>query len=203
MVLTAEQLESFGELMNLGIKNSITNLSNKTKIIFQAPYTGVINLERLKEELVVSSNKEDYSFRLSISGEFAGIAELVFPLQNKSKLGSLLIGNKYDSILFDSTGSESLGEISNILINNIMGAIANLLSTCFQYKLLPNSNHRILNFLPLETGVNSLVLFCKSRFYLNDIPIECNLFTLLDVKAGKKLKGVLVQKHLSLSEIYK
>lgn len=202
MILSAEQLDLFKELLNLGVGRSASLLNQLTNFHFKLKTLNIRmeNIDNLKKELIHGRNENLSTVKLNFYGEFSGTAELVLPFQSASKLASFLTDDDKNSVIPGLTKESTLSEIANILLNSLMGMISNVLNTHFQYEIPIYTEESLSNYENTPSFENPIVLFGEANFALEDLQVEGYIFIVLKPSAFEELKKALdslLTKHIS------
>ncbi len=129
MTPTSEQLDGLTELINIGVGKgaSVLNSMMESNVELQVPSLKVVSSAELREAIGELGNDRLLSVNLQFTGRFSGMAELVFPAEKVSEMVRTLNGEDPDSGDIDSLRKETLCEVGNIVLNGVVGGIANML----------------------------------------------------------------------------
>ena len=144
MNLTLDQQDMLTEAINIGVGRAACSLSELVgeRVDLSIPNVKICVAAKLTE--VVSVPQETLvTVRQDFTGDVCGRASLVFPQASGHTLARLLgaAGDEGDLTDFDVSGI--LTEVGNIVLNAVMGSIANLAGMRFVYsvpKFLPNDS---------------------------------------------------------------
>ncbi len=192
MLLTDEQLDAFRELLNIGIGQAANLLSEmvQSHVKLTVPELNIDYVSELHYNFD-SSDEDHSSVKLSFTGSFSGLTEIVFPAQSAKNLVSFLTGEKIDSPNLDSLRAETLNEIANMLLNSVMGVISNLLRTHFKYEIPTYSEDSIKNLLDLDSQGENVVLLGHTHFEIENKQIQGDIILILELIAFNELKSQL------------
>lgn len=130
MELTEEDLESLAEIVNIGVGRAASSLS----ILLGS----AIELKVPQVRVVAASDTtltqvDGISVKQQFDGAVAGKALLQFPTQTGRQLACLLTGyDELDEIPeFEISGV--LAEVGNIVLNGVLGSLANITSSRLDY----------------------------------------------------------------------
>ena len=130
MELTDEDLESLAEIVNIGVGRAASSLS----ILLGS----AIELKVPKVRVIAASDSvleqvDGISVKQQFAGAVAGKALLQFPTETGRQLACLLTGyDELDEIPeFEISGV--LAEVGNIVLNGVLGSLANITSSHLDY----------------------------------------------------------------------
>ncbi|MCR9200789.1 MAG: hypothetical protein NXI04_19300 [Planctomycetaceae bacterium] len=128
--MTDEDLESLAEIVNIGVGRAASSLS----ILLGS----AIELKVPKVRVIAASDRvldqvDGISVKQQFTGAVAGKALLQFPTQTGRQLACLLTGyDELDEIPeFEISGV--LAEVGNIVLNGVLGSLANITSSHLDY----------------------------------------------------------------------
>ncbi len=149
MHLGPEQQDALQELLNIGIGRAAGSLNQMLEkpIRMHIPYLQIGKMEELSQEVQTMKDTTLSSVQLPFKGSFSGSSCLLFPTESATALVVALTGESEDPDTMDSLREATLTEIGNIVLNGIMGSLANVL------------NHQIMYSVPFyqETTIQGLV----------------------------------------------
>jgi len=145
-MLTSMQRDALTEILNIHLCASAGFLSEMVnqRIILSVPELKVQNDMALDpfllDKLGVRGDEDVTLTSLTFSGEFCGQASIVFPKRNADVLVSACLGREPDEeIGLLDIDIDVIKEISNIILNSLVGEFGNILDVK-------------LNYVSLETG---------------------------------------------------
>ncbi|MFW9991812.1 MAG: chemotaxis protein CheC, partial [Candidatus Odinarchaeota archaeon] len=131
--ISEKQLDILLELVNMGVGKA-AGLFNKIIDAHLELSVPSIKVVTPTEFLVENSRYDTCSLvRMPFKGPVTGIASLVFPPDSARILVSVLTGEDIETIDLDSVQGSTLVEIGNIVLNGVMGTLANLLDQHIVY----------------------------------------------------------------------
>ena len=136
MTRTDIQHDALREMVNIGVGRAASILSQMLEhpIQLQVPNVEILPVEDLAPALDALAKARLASVQMGFKGEFSGLALLLFPTNSASNLVALLTGEEPGTPDLDSLRSATLTEVGNILVNGVMGAIANASNLPVIYK---------------------------------------------------------------------
>ena len=131
--------DAFSEIVNIGVGRAagVLNQMISSKITLRVPKVEIIDQKDLPQKMGELGNKNLATIGMSVTGDIAGMASLLFMPDGASKLVSLLTGQPQDSPDLDALKMETLNEVGNILINGVVGTLANICGMRLNYSV-PN-----------------------------------------------------------------
>jgi chemotaxis protein CheC len=108
------------------------------------------------------------------------------------KLVAALTGQEAGAPGMNAVMAGTLNEVGNILLNGVMGTIANILEKPFEYTF-PSYLEGSLEHLLASPEITreTLALMVQTNFAVREMQIEGNVFLLLELKAFETLVGML------------
>jgi len=193
MLLSTGQLDAFRELTNIGMGKAAALLNNlvHSHVTLKIPTVKVEYYNDIKKELSALQNEKLSTVKVGFYGDISGVTEVVFPSESALNLVSLLTGEHFDSPRFDSFKEGTLNEVANILLNSIMGVMANLLNTHFDYDLPTYTEEKINDLFVIGNDINPIVFVGEAQFVIRELKIEGSVFIIFELGAFDHLKKVL------------
>ncbi len=187
---TEEQLDALREVVNIGIGKaaSILNGMLESHIELDVPSIIMFDPENPREELADVNHNDLSSVQLDFHGPFSGSSALVFPSESVEKLVTALTGEEPDSEGFDAAVSGTLYEVGNILINAVMGSIANLLAAQIDFSPPIYKEGRVTDLIKLKDSKEDLAfLLIRADFKVQEPQIRGNVFLVFELGSFGKL----------------
>jgi chemotaxis protein CheC len=187
--------DAFREIFNIGIGRAASALS---KIVYETvklsvPRLDILRLRQLDEVLQGSFDDELALVKQDFSGSAAGTAYLLMSKQASLKLVNALVHHSdSNDEAFGDAEKGLLTEVGNILINALVGSMANTLGIGFE---LGQPSCAVAGAKALQADSNlsgsDYVMFVETLFLLPGRHIGGNLVILLgSTEMGKVLKGI-------------
>lgn len=183
MELDADAVDAIRELINIGVGRAAGMLNEITQcpIILQVPLISIESLEQ------ISSDHDENTPPLStvslhFQGPMSGIAALMFPQKSAALLVTLMTREGDDAGDLDAMRIETLKEVGNIIINAVMGSIANVLEQHLKYSL-PNYQEVRITALAqsLKHSADNRVVLANAHFQLEGTTINGNILLILEI----------------------
>jgi len=186
MILTEEQIDALKELINIGVGRASGVLSSmiECRISLEVPHIRIISLTQLNDEVDRIGHGRLSAVKLGFKGSFAGTAALVFPPDSAAKLISLLVRDESDTPDLDADRVGTLNEVGNIVINGVMGSVANVLKQHIDYSLPTYVEDSLEHMLTTGVAGNEImILLAHTRFTVEEYMIEGNIILIFESKS--------------------
>lgn len=133
--LTSFEADALKEMINIGVGKAASVLNDmlNTHVELRVPHIELYDSDGIQGYIDAAPSTSYSSVKLGFGGTFKGSASLVFVSENASRLVSLLTGERQEDLQMDSLMAATLTEVGNIVINGVMGSIANIVNGTFQY----------------------------------------------------------------------
>lgn len=187
MRLDEDQLDALAEVVNIGVGRAAASLSSLVdqRVELCVPRVRACGLVELQAELDGGDEPVDTSVVQGFAGSITGRAMLAFPRRSGVALARLLAdevadeGTSGDEALeFDLAGI--LEEIGNIVLNGVLGSLANVFEDDFRYSV-PElcvgsaSEALVRDVAPATIGDEPTCLLADARFELAESQIGGSL----------------------------
>lgn len=189
MMPTPLQLDILQELINIGVGRAAGMLNQmvNTHIQLQVPVLRVLTAEQLMD---MYANRKDSLFsavQMHFSGGFSGMSALVFPPESASKLVAVILDKEA------MTGDEALRcgtlqEVGNIVLNGVMGSIANMLKEPLRYTSPDFVEADLSGILGEDSG---MILVARTQFSMKDHLIEGEVLILFSLSSFDSLLAAI------------
>lgn len=184
--LTAEQVDALKEIINLGVGRAagIMNEMVQSHIKLQVPFIKIVGLRELHEEMMTLSNERLSIVRLRFNGSIPGMASLVFPTDSVFKLISILTEDDIDTSDLDELKIGTLSEVGNIVLNGVMGSIANLLQQHLDYSIPSFREDTVDTILASDyDDADAVVLIARTRFTIEELKLNGDIILLFKMSS--------------------
>lgn len=137
--LSSDQLDALKEIVNIGVGQAAASLNEmlESHIALEVPEIIILDPEKPDWDMAGLCDEELACVRLDFKGLFNGRSALVFPAESAAKLVSTLTGEEAGSGGLDGLMAGTLNEVGNIVMNGVIGSIANILDKPLSFSL-PN-----------------------------------------------------------------
>jgi len=181
---TEFHLDVLREMVNTGVGRAAASLNQmlESHIELDVPSIAMVNPQTLLEGPNGLGPSALSCVKLGFHGSFQGTAALVFPPQSAAKLVAALTGEDIDGPSLNAVMAGTLNEVGNILINGVIGTMANLLARPFDYSLPNYLEGHLRELLGLEENWQDVrILVVRTRFQVRERQIEGNIFIIFDL----------------------
>lgn len=127
MDLSEDQLDALGEIVNIGVGRAASSLSDLlgTRIELRVP--------KIQIKPRLESQQTEMAILQTFEGSVSGTALLAFPQASGQQLAKLLGGYDPEDELPAIELSGILSEVGNIVLNGVLGSLANMIETDLKY----------------------------------------------------------------------
>lgn len=182
--IDTESIDAIRELINIGVGRAAGMLNDITDrpIVLQVPHVQIVHLNDLASAHGGLSEAALATVALSFSGPLCGLSALVFPPESARSLVMLMTGETEDSPELDGIRIETLKEVGNIIINAVMGSIANILEHHLTYSIPSYQEISLPSLaLSLRATADNRVVLANAHFRIENTPIDGNILLILEV----------------------
>lgn len=174
MYLDFKYRDALRELFNIGVGRAASelNMMIESPIELEVPDVTLATPEEVAAQWGVSGDTTISSVQLPFTGAYDGRAMLAFTSESASLLVALLTGEEGDAVALDSLRAGTLTEVGNILLNSVMGSIANVLVGELHYRVPTYAEERADTVLGSGHDQNYSILVAKTRFTVRSLNIE-------------------------------
>ncbi len=187
---TPEQEDTLREIMNIGMGKAMSSLvdmiNSDARIDLGVPEVHAVSLQDIITQKHYADKKVS-AVILGFQGPLHGLATLVFTNTSGVNLVNLLTEDESDEI--DDMVSETLNEVGNIVINSIMGSIANILKVEFEYSIPVFKSDFVENIFK-EHQKDSFILV-TTEFRIDGKKIDGNVIVVLSKESLIELQNNL------------
>jgi len=189
IVLTEYQDDVLRELINIGIGNAagVLNQMVQSHVTLQVPEIRLISPAELTNQPSSCGWGRGVAIRIAFGGSFEGVTALIFSQQSASTLVSLLVGQADLGLDMDSLRIGTLQEVGNIVLNGVMGSIANMLGEHIDY--MPPDYHEddIARVLPDDIEQEGVIIFIRANFLIQEHLIEGDVLIFFNTSTLREL----------------
>jgi chemotaxis protein CheC len=170
---TAEQLDAVGELVHIGFGRASGVLGELIQTPFElgVPWVRFYSAEEWSASGVPVMAGEVAAVSLPFDGAFEGVSFMVLRIDSAVRLIALL-GGEPAAEEIDAVSGGTLEEVGNILLNAVLGSIANVLGERLGYSLPQFARGEMATWLAGVRRVGACVLLAGMRFVSQGVPIE-------------------------------
>lgn len=184
--LSPLQLDILQELINIGVGRAAGMLNQmvNTHIQLQVPVLRVLTQSQLAQLYAERPDSVFSAVQLGFSGEFAGVSALIFPPESASKLVAVVLGREGVLPGDEAMRRGTLQEVGNIVLNGVMGSIANILREPLRYTPPDFIEADISGIIGQGTG---MILVARTQFSMKDHLIEGEVLIIFSLSSFDSL----------------
>jgi len=190
IALSEYQDDILRELINIGIGNAagVLNQMVQSHVTLQVPEIRLIS----PAEFINQPNGGDWgrgvAIRIAFGGAFEGVTALIFSQQSASTLVSLLVGQVDLGLDMDSLRIGTLQEVGNIVLNGVMGSIANMLGEHIDYMPPDYYEDDVAHVLPDDIEQEGgIIIFIRANFLIQEHLIEGDVLIFFNTSTLREL----------------
>jgi chemotaxis protein CheC len=189
MTPSSMQLDILQELINIGVGRAAGMLNQlvNTHIQLQVPVLRVLTPAQLADLYAGRPSSVFSAVQLPFTGEFTGTSALIFPPESASTLVAVVLGKEAmpnDAAMRCGT----LQEVGNIVLNGVMGSIANILKEPLHYAPPDFIEANIADIVGRENG---MILVARTQFSMKDHLIEGEVLILFSLSSFDALLAAI------------
>ncbi|PID58402.1 MAG: chemotaxis protein CheC [Ignavibacteriae bacterium] len=191
------KIDILKETLNIGVGRAAGILSDMLKkpIKLNVPEILILDINRLNSFYSQVFNEKLSLIKLEFNGPINGNSCLIFPTQSAKKLVKILmdeLDENDNNMEIDMLEEGTLTEVGNILLNGIMGSIANLMEDHLDYTVPHYRVDSILNIINESLKpINDNVILAKTKFDIESLEISGDVLLLLEGPGLDKLTSYL------------
>ncbi len=181
-----QAIDAIREIVNIGVGRAAGQLQEMTgsHIRLQIPSIRIVPFDDITTvgNTIISGDTLS-AVLLNFKGTFSGISAVMFPPESATALVMLLTGDIEKSPELDALRIEALKEVGNIIINAVMGSIANVLSEHLVYSIPTYYEGPMINLARLKrkTSHDECVLLARTNFLVEKLNIEGDILLILEI----------------------
>ena len=190
--LSEFQLDALTELVNLGVSNAATNLSElvREEVVLSVPRASVVTREQAIVNLREHGARRLVAIHQDFDGAIRGRALLIFPEARSLELIRALVGAELSLDDIMELEQEALAETGNILLNGCLSTMANSLQRNLKISL-PEVIHGDGTDFFRNSSAEERVLFIYINFAVKQRDIQGFLAMILDLPSLVMLQKLL------------
>jgi len=190
--LDEETLDAIREIVNIGVGRAAGQLQEMTgsHIRLRIPDISLLPVSEIRklEDTYFKANILS-AVQLDFKGTFSGVSVVIFPQESAAALVMLLTGENENSPEMDAIRIEALKEVGNIIMNAVMGSIANVLSEQLTYSLPAYYEGPLSGMTWLENKemIDEYIMLARTNFLLESLNIEGDILLVLEIGSLSRL----------------
>ncbi len=179
-ILSDEEFDILKEIINVGVGHSASALSEllHDEVHIETPEIIIDTLLNIKDK--ISKKDSALSILQKFSGEITGETIIFFSKKSIKPLVKAFAGEDEEDPTFVA---DVLKEISNILINYLIGAISNFLGENVEYSLPV-----VVKNLEISNPEKMIVMLIKAKMELRKKSVSIDIFVIITIKSLEKMK---------------
>ncbi|WP_045222309.1 chemotaxis protein CheC [Desulfonatronum thioautotrophicum] len=191
--LTPNQLDVLQELINIGVGHAANTLNQMSgqHVSLHAPEVTVVPIEKMLSGVFIDADQQVMAIKLSFSGNFSGMASLMFPPESANKLITIILGEEPVAEDMDMMRVGVLQEVGNIVLNGVMGSIGNLLMEHIDYLPPDYYETSFADLLTSEDQKENMLLLAKTNFFLEERLIQGDILVIFRLQTFDSLLTAL------------
>ena len=184
MYISPEHLDALQELLNIGVGRAAGSLNQMLEkpIRLHIPFLQLGKMEELSQEVQKMKDTTLSSVQLPFKGTFSGSSCLLFPTESATALVIALTGESEDPDTMDSLREATLTEIGNIVLNGVMGSLANILKHQIIYSVPFYQETSIQGLLqPTPSDSAEIILWAQTQFTIEEYDLTGDIMLMFGV----------------------
>ncbi len=192
----ARVLDAFKEIMSIGVGKaaSIMNTMLSNHVTLSVPMISLLSVEEFNKATFFPKNISYSAVEMKYSGFFDGVVDLIFDTVSAGKLvDSLADEDTKSTDDFDSLRAGTLCEIGNIVINGVLGTMANILDVHLNFSVpFYHEGAGMELFRENSMDENSMVLLTKATFDIKELSITGDLAMFFSFASFANIRPILL-----------
>ena len=194
MNLTSDQNDAVTELINIGMGKAAASLNDlvNAHVRLTVPNLYFLDMNSVYANLEDMSDGTLATVQLFFKGGMEGSAILVFPPASALNLVAVMTRDESDPTDMDSLRAGTLTEVGNIVINGVIGSIANILKRPMRFSLPRYLEGGVRGIMDKrERKFRDAVLLAKTLFQIERFEVEGNILILFELESFDSLLEAL------------
>ena len=190
MRLTERQLDILTELFNMGVGRgaAVLNTMLQSHIRLSVPCVKMMTRKSIAKDMETIRDKRLATVGLKFNGNFTGKIRLIFTQKTAAALVASLVADPAPEMDVDAVKAGTLMEVGNIVLNSVMGSMANLLGIRFNYSVPDYLELEAKNLIQeFDQGANGTIVGAKTRFLVEKLEMNGDIVLFLEVTAFDRL----------------
>ncbi len=184
MHISPEELDALQELLNIGVGRAAGSLNQMLEkpIRLHIPHIQIGQMEELSQEVQKMKDTTLSSVQLPFKGTFSGASCLLFPTESATALVLALTGESEDPDTMDSLREATLTEIGNIVLNGVMGSLANILNHKITYSVPFYEETTIQGLIQSPTtDTEEMILWAQTHFTIEEYDLTGDIMLMFGI----------------------
>ncbi len=188
-------MDTLRDMVNAGMDRAAASLNVMldSPVELEIPSVALLKQDELARSPKFFEDSPMSCVRMGFSGQVAGTALLVFSRPSATRLVEALTCEDAASEGMNALMTEALKEVGNIIINCIIGTIANILGHPLDLSLPDYLEGRLEEIIKPATHPDSLtvLLLVRTRFRAQKRQIDGNIFLIFEIDAADNVRMTL------------
>lgn len=187
-------LDGLRELINVGVGQAAGSLNRvlQTHVALRVPEVQFVTREEMPAILNEFASGLVAGVLMAFEGPLAGSVVLLFPADGASKIVSTITGDTLSVPDLDSIQAGTLCEVGNVVLNAVMGTIANVLKVRMKYSVPVYMEGPIGKlFDSKRPSSGDVYIVARVRFLLEELLVGGDIVMCLDIGSFDHLLLVL------------
>jgi chemotaxis protein CheC len=184
--LNEAQIDAIQEAINIGVGRAAAALNDLVDrpVALAAPSVELLSVDELPRVFDPLGPADVSSVQMAFHGSLEGCAFLIFPQPSASRLVAGLTGDEGGTEDLDSLRSGTLTEVGNVVVNSVLGTLANLLDKPLRYSGPMYEEGSALALVNTQMGASEpLLLLVRTGFRIHEMEIEGSLLLLFELSS--------------------
>lgn len=197
MQLSDLEADYFREIINMGVGRAAGSLNELLMADIQLEVPVVKTVPKEEAHLLLVNIAPDYlaATFMRYSGAVNGTTSLIFSPDSANRLVDLILPEEEisgDEIGLDMIRESTLMEVGNIVLNGVLGSIANVLGLGLSFDVPWYANTEIASFFDqMMISSEEYIIYAKASMLVKDHQIEGVILLLFDVSTIGKLGEII------------
>ncbi|MBI4664881.1 MAG: chemotaxis protein CheX [Nitrospinae bacterium] len=194
--LSPQHLDALTEIVNIGVGRAANVLNEMvgSPIQLKVPSVKVVDPAGILDELRSHIGLRAACVNMPFQGSLTGLASMVFPPESAVKLVSLLTGEEITGVEMDSLMVETLNEISNIVINSVIGQISNMMRQKIYYSIPTFHGGKVEDILTHSLYKNGRIIIANAEFQVKAHNIQGNIMLVFEIASFESLISAIASE---------
>ncbi len=187
---TSIQIEAIEKLINAGLSRaaSVLNTLLKSPIRFEVSFIKMLPHTELIGALDGFGRSRISGVEMTFNGKMSGNLTVVFKKDAATALVSALTGDEMVDLEVETIWQGTLCEVGNIVLNAVIGSIANLLNLQFVYSVpsyIEDTPERLFSAQPSDPDAS--ILLVRTQFSVDELSVGEDIVLFIKVTVINQL----------------
>jgi chemotaxis protein CheC len=192
--LTPDQLDALRELFNVGVGQAAGMLNQmlNCRVKLRVPVVHLLPADQVLSVLHEFGVEPVAAVKLPFRNELNGSALLIFPPADAARIADTAMGRHNEPTDMDALRVGTINEVGNVVLNAVLGTIANRLETQLRYSIPTYLEDTVGRLFQLDSdGPRGTLIVARVNFLLMELEVEGNIVLYMDVDSMEPLVRVL------------